>query len=344
MSQNDNNLKEGELFLKYKSSYTLAFVDLFTHFFYLSCSMYLLWLYKDTYWNIFTILLQGLLTVKTFVIFHDCIHESYTPSKTLNYIIGNITGILTYSPYCWNYIHNTHHLTNGNTTNKYKFDSNELIIFSLKEYQTMSPMKKLSIKILYHPLFLFFIAGFLKFFVFGRIYILLFYFNQFHYNPSTSFLLLDQLINNVGVSSMLYLAHQYSMLWQFVLSFLCSTTAGTLLFFHQHTYNPPYVVKNEDWNMKDSGLKGSSFIQIPFYLTYFTGKIEYHHIHHMNSKIPNYNLRKYHEEVISKSNMFDHIVKLSMTDCMNNIWLSLYDESTNKYITFQEADKRMKMD
>jgi omega-6 fatty acid desaturase (delta-12 desaturase) len=93
--------------------------------------------------------------------------------------------------------------------------------------------------------------------------------------------------------------------------------------------------------MRDSGLKGSSFIQIPYLLKYFTSGIEYHHIHHFNSKIPNYNLQSYHEEVISKSNIFDNIVKLSMTDCYNNLTLSLYDEINNKYITFVEADEEI---
>ena len=57
----------------------------------------------------------------------------------------------------------------------------------------------------------------------------------------------------------------------------------------------------------------------------------------MNSKIPNYNLQYYHEEVVSKSDMFDDIVKLSITECYNNLWLVLYDEDKKKYITFKDA-------
>ena len=41
--------------------------------------------------------------------------------------------------------------------------------------------------------------------------------------------------------------------------------------------------------------------------------IEYHHIHHMNAKIPGYNLQNFHEEVVLKSNLFDNIIKLSIT-------------------------------
>ena len=90
--------------------------------------------------------------------------------------------------------------------------------------------------------------------------------------------------------------------------------------------------------MKNSGLLGSSFIQVPKYLKYFTCGIEYHHIHHINAKIPGYNLQKYHEEVISKSNLFDNVVKLSMNDCYNNLQLRLYDEKNNKYIRLDEVE------
>ena len=62
----------------------------------------------------------------------------------------------------------------------------------------------------------------------------------------------------------------------------------------------------------------------------------------MNSKIPYYNLQAYHEEVVSKSNMFDNVVKLSMTDCYNNLWLVLYDEDKKRYITFAEADEEIR--
>ena len=114
-----------------------------------------------------------------------------------------------------------------------------------------------------------------------------------------------------------------------------------LLFFNQHTFNPSYVVGNKNWTQRDSGLLGSSFIQIPSYLKYFTMGIEYHHIHHTNSKIPGYNLQQYHEEVIIKSNIFDNVVKLSMNDCYNNLWLVLYDKDKMKYTTLKEVNEEI---
>jgi omega-6 fatty acid desaturase (delta-12 desaturase) len=94
--------------------------------------------------------------------------------------------------------------------------------------------------------------------------------------------------------------------------------------------------------MLDSGLKGSSFLQIPWYLKYFTGGIEYHHIHHANARIPNYFLETCHNEIVSESDVFDGIVKLSLTDCCNNMSLIMYDEDAKKYISFKEADAEIK--
>jgi len=39
------------------------------------------------------------LTIRTFIIMHDCGHGSFLPSRTWNDIVGWVTGILTATPY-----------------------------------------------------------------------------------------------------------------------------------------------------------------------------------------------------------------------------------------------------
>ena len=161
------------------------------------------------------------------------------------------------------------------------------------------------------------------------------YKNKIEY--SLGFILLNHLINNVCILISLLFFYKNDLFNNFIIYYCISSFIGVFLFHNQHTFNPSYVVNNENWNMKNSGLLGSSFIQIPYLLKYFTGGIEYHHIHHINAKIPGYNLQKYHEEVISKSNLFDNIVKLSISDCYNNLKLRLYSEKKNKYIRLDEV-------
>ena len=145
----------------------------------------------------------------------------------------------------------------------------------------------------------------------------------------------------------LYVLHvrliiKYELLLEFSISSYIHTVIGVFIFRNQHTYNPAYVVKTTEWNFTDSGLVGSSLIKIPFFLKYFTGGIEYHHIHHLNSKIPGYNLHKYHHDVKTTSYIFDNVKVLNITDCINNLSLNIYDEKRNLYITFDEADYILK--
>jgi len=157
---------------------------------------------------------------------------------------------------------------------------------------------------------------------------------------SLSYIIFNHTINNIAIFVLLYVLSKNNLLHYFIIYFYISSFIGVFLFHNQHTFNPSYVVNNESWNMKNSGLFGSSFIQIPYLLKYFTGGIEYHHIHHINAKIPGYNLQKYHEEVISKSNIFDNVVKLYMIDCYNNLKLRLYSEKQNKYIRLDEVENK----
>ena len=48
--------------------------------------------------------------------------------------------------------------------------------------------------------------------------------------------------------------------------------------------------------MIGAALKGSSLLRLPGILRWFTGNIGFHHIHHLNPRIPNYRLARCHED------------------------------------------------
>ena len=335
-------INETELFMKYKSSYTSAFIDFSVHAFLICSSFYSLWYFRNSWLSVFTVPLLGLLNVKTFIIFHDCGHNSYTPSRILNYFIGIITGVLIQTPLSWNFRHDTHHATNGNIENKYDWRYNEHIFYTLSQYKKLNVVKRCISRFFITPEIFFLFAPLLNFVILERFSFAKICYRKIRKTPDKLYWFLEQVIHNFGVFYLNYILYINSILAHWFIVLWIVSNIGVILFHCQHTFNPTYVVNNETWNMKDSGLEGSSFIQIPYWLKYFTGSIEYHHIHHMNAKIPNYNLQNYHDEVVSKSNMFDNVVKLSMTDCYNNLWLVLYDEDKKRYITFAEADEEIR--
>jgi omega-6 fatty acid desaturase (delta-12 desaturase) len=326
------------LYSTYKPSYYTAVKDLISHSFLYTSSLYALWYCKDSYASVLTIPFLGLLNIRTFIILHDCGHNSYTPSKQLNYIIGSILGIFTFSPFCWSYNHHNHHVTSGNKDNNFKHPQNETVLHTLHDYKDMGRLQKEVYKIMKHPSIFFTCAPLIKFGIMHRFEILLYKYHNHPYTQSLYLILYDTLVNNCGIVIFVLFMNTFNIFYHYACSLSIASLLGFMLFHNQHTFNPPYVVSNNTWNKKDSGLKGSSFIQIPKYLKYFTMGIEYHHIHHMNASIPGYNLQQYHEDVCQTGHEFDTITLLSMKDCYHNLWLALYDEDKGKYISCKEAD------
>jgi len=337
-----NKINETELFTKYKSSYISAFLDFSLHTFLFSSSLYLLSLFKNSIFSIFTIPLLGLVLHRNYVVFHDCGHNSYTPNKTLNYILSTYYGITTFSSSNWILDHQTHHLTNGNIENEYKFKFNELLYYNVNQYKNFNFFYKQIFTFFHTPIIFFSFFPILYFCVIQRfIYLIKKIKYKQKINSSLFTIIINHSLNNIGVFFLLFIIYKNNILVYYLLTLYISFIINFLLFFNQHTFNPSYVVCNKEWTQRNSGLLGSSFIQIPNYLKYFTMGIEYHHIHHTNAKIPGYNLQKYHEEVVSKSNIFDNIVKLSMNDCYNNLWLVLYDKDKMKYRTLKEVNEEI---
>lgn len=314
------------------NTYFDAFKDITLNSFLYFSSLYSLWIYKESVESLLIIPFLSLMTIRNFIILHDCGHRSYIPDKKLNYYIGTFNGILSLTPFCWTYDHKNHHLTSGNKNNKLDYLFNETVPFTLKEYQNMNFINQKLYRIIRDPLIFFTIIPIIKFLLINRFFTLIYAYNGYYYNKSVNRILCDTIINNIGITLLFCFLYQYEILYHHLVSFTISSSLGVILFHNQHTFNPSYVLE-KNWSIKDSGLKGSSLIEIPKYLEYFTMGIEYHHIHHINTAISGLNLKKYHYENIDK---YKDINVLTLQDCYENLSLTLYDEENKKYISFND--------
>lgn len=334
-----NLINQSELYNKYKSSIVYGLFDFVKHSFIFYSVLYILSVYRTYNASLILIPLLSLLNARTFVIFHDCQHNSYTPNQTLNYIISVITGVFVTTSPNWILDHNTHHLSNGNIENKYKYFFNETVVFTVNQYNRFTEWEKYLYRIYKSPFVFFGIIPIMYFGIAQRfIYIVkkIRHPDPLKINNSLYNIVLNHAINNIGIIILFGYLHKYQILYHYLISLFFTYSMEFIIFHNQHSYNPSYVVGNETWNTTDSGIKGSSFIQIPWIFKYFLNGIEYHHIHHMNSKIPGYNLQKYHDDVVNTSTYFDDIVKLSLVDCYHNLDLMLYCEERKMYISIDE--------
>ena len=330
------------LYKRFKPSYYQAFKDLTVHVGMISSTLYAMWYTKESYVSYTLIPLLSLLQVKSFVMFHDCGHNSFTPNKQLNNVIGSLLGIMMLTPFSWAYDHGIHHLTSGNNKNTLLHEHNETIYHTLKQYDGMNYIQK-NITKLWRCIYIYYtILPIIHFAIKFRIEVICdkVFYNK--YKQPLLIILLDNIINLVGDILLLDYLSYIHILHYYILSTIVTYIIGMCIFHNQHTFNPPYVSNDKEWTKLDSGLKGSSFIQVPTYLKFFTYGIEYHHIHHMIASIPGYNLKAAHEYLEKTEPEFKNIVKLSMTDCYHILWLTLYDEENGRYISFEEADRKIK--
>ena len=107
-------------------------------------------------------------------------------------------------------------------------------------------------------------------------------------------------------------------------------------FYVQHQHEINYKQWKNNWNFLLSAIKGSSFYKLPKIFQWLTGNIGIHHIHHLNSLIPNYNLNNC---LIENPILTKYASIISFKDSLKMISNKLWDENQNKMISFTEFYK-----
>ncbi|MCW3025783.1 MAG: fatty acid desaturase, partial [Solirubrobacterales bacterium] len=110
-------------------------------------------------------------------------------------------------------------------------------------------------------------------------------------------------------------------------------SAGIWLFYVQHQFEDAYWEDAGDWSYADAALRGSSYLKLPAVLQFFSGNIGLHHVHHLNSRIPNYNLQRAHDE----NEIFHGVPTLSFGDGLRAVRLKLWCEERRQLVTFAQA-------
>jgi omega-6 fatty acid desaturase (delta-12 desaturase) len=107
---------------------------------------------------------------------------------------------------------------------------------------------------------------------------------------------------------------------------------GVWLFYLQHQYKEVVWEREKDWDYQKIAMEGSSYIKFPRILQWFSGNIGIHHIHHLNPKIPNYNL----EKCLVENPIFQK-KPMHFLDSLKTIHFRLWDEKNHQLVSFKEA-------
>lgn len=113
-----------------------------------------------------------------------------------------------------------------------------------------------------------------------------------------------------------------------------ASIVGVWLFTLQHRFEVAQWRREEQWNFADAALNGSSWLRLPRVLHWLTGNIGFHHIHHLNPRVPNYRLGAAHAAVQE----IRRVCGLGLMDGLRAPWLTLWDEVSGRLVSFSDAE------
>jgi len=283
-----------------------------------------------SYW--LTLALMVLATgfrVRIFIIQHDCGHRAFFKSQRANDAMGFVCSLFTWTPYVqWRRSHAMHHATSGNLDQRGHGDIDTLTI---REYYALDRWARLKYRLYRNPILLFVIGAPLYFILFNRL----------TGSMPKSWKRERRSIywTNLALAGVLFAAWATIGLTEFFLvelpSIALGATVGTWLFYVQHQYEDTYWRGKESWNFNEAAVQGSSYYKLPRVLQWFSGNIGFHHIHHLNSRIPNYNLQSCYEE----EPHFRDVATLTLAESFRCANLKLWDEESLRCVTFGEAER-----
>lgn len=268
-------------------------------------------------------LLAGLMLVRVFIIFHDCGHGSFFPARWANDALGIVTGLFTFTPYYhWRGEHAIHH---GSTGDLGRRGVGDVWTMTVQEYLEASRWRRFAYRLARNPLVLFGIAPLVLFLGMQRVPR-----KDAQRRERFSVWLTNLALIGVVVGmSLLFGLVPYLVLQLIVL--LVAGSVGVWLFYLQHQFEDAYWERGADWDFVAAALQGSSFFKLPRVLQWFSGNIGFHHIHHLSSRIPNYNLQRCHES----DPRFLAIRPMTLSSSIRSLGLRLWDESGKKLVGFR---------
>ncbi len=263
--------------------------------------------------------------VRTFILFHDCSHGSMFQSKRANAWMGTVLGLFVYSPFVrWRHDHAIHHATSGDLERRGGGDVRTLTIC---EYNALAPRSQLAYRLFRHPAIMFGIGPIVALLIGPRIVS----------RDARPRMRRSVIGTNIAlallVAAMCWAIGPLNFLLIQVPTVMLAGAAGIWLFYVQHQFEEAYWESSEEWTYADAALRGSSYLKLPAVLQFFSGNIGLHHVHHLNARIPNYNLQRAHDE----NAVFHDVPILSLRDGMRSTRLKLWDEDNGRMVGFAAA-------
>lgn len=264
--------------------------------------------------------------VRLFMIQHDCGHHAFFKAAKASTWVGRMIGVLTLTPYeYWRRSHAVHHATSGNLDRR---GVGDIAVLTLDEYRALPWARRLAYRLYRHPLVMLGLGPAYMFVLQHRLPV------GFMKERWAWLSVIGNFIGIALFAAPLMLLHgPAAFLLVHLTIIVLAGSCGVWLFYVQHQFDGAYWSRNESWTLQDAALRGSSQLELPRVLRWFTANIGEHHVHHFGSRIPFYRL----PDVVREQPRLAAGARLTLRDGFGVLGLALWDEATGRLVSFRRA-------
>ena len=273
-------------------------------------------------------LIATVFLTRMYSLFHDLTHNSMFESRPENSRWGHFLGFLLFTPYrWWQRQHAIHHAHTGDLDHR---GVGEINTMTMAEFGSASRPRRLGYRLYRNPILMLLIGPSLVF-LFER---------RFPQRGMTPKILLSVVLTNLALVAWVVGWSAVVGLQTFLLiqatTLVAGGAIGAWMLYIQHQYEDTYYQAPDTWKFELAALQGSSYLQLPRPLAWMVGNANFHHVHHLSAKIPNYRLRAAHES----HPMFRRTPVVTIRSSIRTFRLKLWDTESESLVPFPERSGR----
>jgi omega-6 fatty acid desaturase (delta-12 desaturase) len=270
------------------------------------------------------------LIVRVFSIQHDCGHGSFFRSHAVNTLVGRLCSMVTLTPYSnWRQQHLLHHLVWNNLDRRESGVDIYSACLTVAEYRALTRWQRWRHRLVQHPVVALLLLPPLIFVALYRV--------PFDTPPSWRKERHSVWLTN-GALAVVYLGLGYAVGFREMLLVHAPTIgfaaiAGVWIFSLQHRFKGATWVRGAAWSARAASIGGTSFLRLPKPAQWLTGNLGFHHVHHLDSRVPNYRLEdRHHCEDAMKA-----VPPLGIRDGLAAWRYALWDEATGRMVRISDV-------
>lgn len=277
--------------------------------------------------------LAGLTLIRLFIFYHDFLHGALLQGSPVGRAVMNLVGYwMLNPPSVWRQTHDYHH---KHTAKMVGAAIGSFPVITVDMWREITPAQRRQYRLIRHPLNMVF--GYFTVFILGMCI------SAFRRNPRQHYggiLALLLHFTAMGLVAGVF-GPSTALLAVFLPSFI-SSGLGAYLFYAQHNFPDMQIRGRHEWDYSFAATRSSSLFEMGPVMRWFTGNIGFHHVHHLNHRIPFYRLP---EAMAALPELQDPgRTSWKPADIAACLRLKLWHPAQGRMLSFEEAETVSAMD